>query len=52
MKYVLVLSLFLVGCAGKTEGRSLVCLGFCSEQAVRVDRRPDPPATIVDPLQE
>jgi hypothetical protein len=37
MKYLIIL--MLAGCSTTMEGRSLVCVGFCTDQAVKTERK-------------
>ena len=39
---VILVVLLLSGCASKNEARSLLCFGFCSEQAFNRDVTPSP----------
>jgi hypothetical protein len=38
---LILITLLLAGCASKTDGRSLICVGFCSEQAIKTETTPN-----------
>jgi hypothetical protein len=40
MARALIIALLLAGCASKTDGRSLICIGFCSEQSLKTETTP------------
>jgi hypothetical protein len=37
---LILITLLLAACSTTSEGRSLICLGFCSEQSLKTESTP------------